>query len=161
MICVPTIMHSGTHVLRYRVLKPFMDDMVKFHLTECDRFKRELDELPIFTSLRHPRRIMESYRRRAELKRKTRYPHDRATLDWQFRELIDNISKRSPLYLHVDDECKHIEVDVMEEFLGRPLGRDFSVSLETNARCGTHDVDIDDCPEVPQEYIDFYYGTMM
>lgn len=157
IVCTPTIMHSGSRILRYRVLEDI--EKIEFHLTECDRFKNELGNYKLFTSLRHPRRVRESFRRREALKRHPRYPYNQEWFDIQWRQMLDNVSKHKPFYLHVDHECRDKEVDKMEEWIGKPLGRKWEF-IEDSSSAGTHDIDIEDCPEVPQEYIDFYYETM-
>jgi hypothetical protein len=156
-IVVPTIMHSGSRILRYRVLEPF--DKVEFHLTECKRFRRELEERQVFTSLRHPRRIRESFKRREEKRTKSRYPYNQKYFDLQWREMIDRIAKLSPYYLHVDHPAREKEIDRMEDYFNMELSRDFTFT-EDSSSSGTWDIDIEECPEVPQEYIDFYYETM-
>lgn len=156
-IVCPTIMHSGSRILRYRVLEDF--DKLEFHLTECKRFKDELNIFQIFTSLRHPARIRESFARREALRRKSRYPYNQEYFDLQWREMIDNISKRDPFYLHVDDDCRDAEVGLMEDYFKKELPRNWEF-VEDTSTAGTHDLPIEDCPEVPQEYIDFYYSTM-
>ena len=164
-ICVPTMMHSGTRVLRANILKSRLyhadgylfdnNEMRNFHLTECDHYPNDL-KLPIFTTLRHPRRMMESYRIRASKRTSPRYPYNQETFDWQWRELIDRIAPLKPMYLHVDADCRDKEVDMMAEFLQLPLEHNW----EVQGNCGTENIPLEDCPEANQEYIDFYYGTM-
>ena len=178
-ICVPTIMHSGTHLLRYVVLRArgktepelaWYDDwedtkygtprMRTFHLTECKDNQQYIANLQVFTSLRHPRRIRESFRRRQDVGNHARYPYNQETFDWQWREMIDNISKHDPIYLHVDDEVRDKEVALIAKAIDKPCVADWAVGKESGSVTGTHDIAIDDCPEVPQEYIDFYFDTI-
>ena len=169
-ICVPTIMHSGSRVLRYQILKAHEkngdeDDclfngnsgrkMIDFHTTETDRFTNEIANYPIFTSLRHPRRIMASFDLRASYKTTPRYPYDETTYNQMFRALIDDIAPRDPIYLHVDHPVRDKEVEVIREATGLPIEADWSVKDGH-----TDKLAIGDCPPVLQEYIDFYYGTM-
>lgn len=159
-VIVPTIMHSGSRILRDRVLEGV--GMVAFHLTECDRFHVELQRGPIFTSLRHPALIWESFKRRAAKRNRSRYPYNQETFDWQWREMIDRISKLKPFYLHVDaPDIREKQVERMEAELGRELSKDFSYSPgPKDGFTGTHDLNPDDLEPVSQEYVDFYYASM-
>lgn len=166
-------MHSGTHLLRHVVLKAegkneqdlalfngnSDNKMFTFHLTECERHKAEL-KYPIFTSLRHPRRIAESFRRRAQHITKPRYPYTQEYYDIQFRELIDRIAPLDPIYLHVDHDVRDKEVQLISDAVNLPLKADWSVNKASGSVAGTHDIDLDLCPEVNSEYIDFYYSTI-
>lgn len=172
-ILVTTIPHSGTHVLRYQILRAHFEDgdeclfngdsknkMVKCHTDQLFRFSKEFENYPIFTSLRHPRRIAKSFEERHEKfgNRLNNYTWD--NFHNHFRILIDLVDKKSPFYLHVDNDVRDKEVEVMREFLDLPIESNWEVCKRSGAVCGNHDIDIDQCPEVPQEYIDFYYETI-
>lgn len=171
-IVVPTIMHSGTHVLRDNILrdrayhseedsilgKRGNPKMLGFHLTECNRFINELEKYPVITTLRHPRRVRESFRRREEKRTRSRYPYNQKYFDLQWREMIDRISKTDVLYVHIDEpEVRDQEVDALREKFNLPFHKDWKVNNEI---CGTSEIPIEDCPEVDQEYIDFYYQNI-
>ena len=142
--------------MRYRVLGDV--DKIEFHLTECKRFTNELKNHKIFTSLRHPRRIREAFKRREH--NPARYPYNEEYFNIQWREMIDRIATLDPFYLHVDmPEVRDAEVDLMSEYFGRELPKNWEV-VETEHTYGTHDVPVEECPPVPQEYIDFYYETI-
>lgn len=173
-ILVTTIMHSGTHVLRYQILKAFFQDgdtdcyfngnsgntMVKCHVDQLYRFQKELDTYPVFTSLRHPRRIAASFRQRRALFNNKMNNYTEESFHRQFRALIDEVAPKGPFYLHMDDDIKDKEVEVIGEFLDLPLKPNWEVSKRSGAVCGNHDIKLVDCPEVPQEYEDFYYDTI-
>ena len=158
-VMTPTIMHSGSRVLRDRILGGF--DKVQFHLTECDHYAGQFGNYQIFTSLRHPARIWESFKRRAAKRTKPRYPYNKETYDWQWREMLDRISKLENVhYLTVDgpDEVRNAQIDAFEAVLDVKLSRDFTVE-DNPGFCGTHDSKIDDLEPVDQEYVDFYYSV--
>lgn len=173
-ILVVTIPHSGTHVLRYQILNAYFEDgdqgcffngdsknkMVKCHTDQIFRFEKELNTYPVFTSLRHPRRIAKSFEERHEKfgNRLNNYAKD--NLHNHFHILMDLIDKKNPFYLHVDHEIRDQEVQNMADFLNLPLKSDWSVCKRSGAVCGNHDIDIEDCPKVPEVYEHFYHETI-
>jgi hypothetical protein len=175
-ICAPTMMHSGTHILRFCILKGFYkmepngphlfngqteNKMHVFHLNH-DQFPAEyismMQSIPVFTSLRHPYRIWQSYVKRSERDR-INYRHEKFILQW--RRLIDLVAPNNPHYVHVDaPEIRDKQVEEMGESLGLELGYDWTVDAKSGSVAGTHQIDVRDDKRVPQEFIDFYYETM-
>lgn len=172
IIVVPSIMHSGTHLLRYQILGASFKDrtdgkffnngsgneMIKFHVDQIPRFRRELDSYPVFAPLRHPRRVAQSFKMRADIR--ARVPYTRENFDHQWRMMIDEVDKRNPIYLHVDHSVRDYEVDLLRKATNLPLEKNFEVCRKSGAICGNHDVDLDDCPEVLAEFEDFYFNTI-
>ena len=157
-IMTPTIMHSGSRILRDRILPDF--EKIQFHLTECKHYESQFGNYHIFTSLRHPARIWESFKRRAAKRTSPRYPYNQETYDWQWREMIDRISKLDKVhYLTVDgdDDLRNKQIDEFEDVLKVKLSRDFTVEPNPNF-CGTWDTKVADLDPVNQEYVDFYYS---
>lgn len=173
MICVPTIMHSGTHTLRYEILKEEGDGKNKDnwnfmgsgpsardcevstilggHLNNSmmDKWEDAFKEFPVFTCLRHPVRIAETFRRRGKCIRH---------LNEMWMNMIEVVDKYDPFYIHVDDkQVRDAQVKLMGEILGLPLKTNWPINKDTNSITGTHDFDISDTKDVPQEFIDFYY----
>jgi hypothetical protein len=174
-IAVPSMMHSGTHLLRFDILKGFYKGepegkhffngssgrvMNVFHLNH-DQFPQKLidmmDQLPVFTCLRHPSRIWESYKKR-QTKDQYNYRWNKYELQW--RRLIDIVSKRDPLYVHVDaPEVRDEQVKRMGEALDLPLECDWKINARSGSVYGTHNYDTYE-KDIPKEFIDFYYETM-
>jgi len=172
-ILVTTIMHSGTHVLRYQILRAHFEDgdecffngnsknkMVKCHVDQLHRFSKEFESYPIFTSLRHPRRIAKSFEERRQKFNNNMNNYTWESFNNQFRILIDHVAKKDPFYLHVDNDVRDHEVELMKYFLGMPLEPNWDVCKRSGAVCGNHDIDLDQCPSVPLEYEDFYFNTI-
>lgn len=175
-ICVPTMMHSGTHLLRFEILKKqykmepdaehFFDGDTDnrayvFHLNEDQMpmvYLSMMEQLPVFTSLRHPYRIWQSYKKRAERDR-LNYRHEKFCLQWN--RLIDIVSKNDPFYVHVDaPEIRNDQVEKMADFLNLPLKTDWPVNAKSGSACGMHEIEVYSDPMIPQKFIDFYYETM-
>jgi len=173
-IAVPSMMHSGTHLLRFDILKAFykMEPegehffngssgriMHTFHLNH-DQFPPKLidtmDQLPVFTCLRHPSRMWESYKKRS-VKDRMNYRRDKYELQW--KRMIDIVSKKDPLYVHVDvPEIRDEQVRKMGEALDLPLSCDWKVNPRSGSVHGTHNYDTYE-DGIPQEFIDFYNET--
>jgi hypothetical protein len=74
--------------------------------------------------------------------------------------MIDFISKYNPMYLHVDHEIRDHEVDLISNAVGVDLPHDFSVGKRSGSRFNNHEIPLEDCPQVPAEYEDFYYQAI-
>ena len=175
-ICVPTMMHSGTHILRFCIMKGYHRGspqkeyffngesgrkMNVFHLNPepfPQEYEEMMAELPVFTSMRHPYRMWESYKKRSEKDRRN-YRHDVFLRQWD--RLIKIVSKYDPLYVHVDaPEVRDLQVQRMAEKTGLPLKYDWGVNTWSGSVHGNHAIDVREDKKVPQEFIDFYYETM-
>lgn len=173
-IAVPSIMHSGTHVLRYQILKAhFQEDdkdtcffngnsknkMHGFHVDQAHRFESQLHNCKIFSPLRHPRRVARSFKSRERAK--SRMPYIQQNVYNQF-DIMSMLDKRFDIiYLHVDaPEVRDLEVELMAWELNLPLEKNFEVCRRSGSVAGNHDIPLDNCPEVPDKYINFYYETI-
>ena len=163
-------MHSGTHLLRYQILGSFFKDdespnfngnsnnkMIGFHVDQRHRFEREIEDYQIFAPMRHPRRIAKSFNSRKKLK--ARLPYTQKNLDKQWDILID-LDKKNPIYLHVDNDIRNKEVELISRAVEIELLPDWTACRRSGAVAGNHEVDLDDCPQAPQYQIDFYYETI-
>lgn len=171
-ICVPTVMHSGTHILRFCILQGYYkmtpdakhlfngtsgNKMHVFHLNH-DQFPREyiymMDAIPVFSSLRHPYRVWQSFVKRTEHDR-INYRLDKFNIQW--RRLIDIVDKYDPLYVHVDvPEIRDEQVRKMGESLDLDLSFDWKVDAKSGSVCGTHQIDVYEDKRISKEFIDFY-----
>ena len=114
VILVPTVMHSGSHVVRSffdgwcfgspESLEYDMENTAKEmkHMIFChvheegmESIKPLLGEYPVFIPMRHPARIYESWVRREE---------NLEELGRQLDVMIDTIDKYDPVYLLIDSE---------------------------------------------------------
>jgi hypothetical protein len=163
-IHIVTVMHSGTHLLQtilnhdQRFHGP--DRLVRYHVhTEHNNDPADADFM--FSSLRHPRRIAESWRRRHEDGK------DHLTPQWlyeQLDKLMTVFDKHIDMYIHMDSiDTRDSEVQAMGEMIGVNIATVKWDKADRDTVCNykTHDVDIDDCPMVPSKYEDFYYRTIM
>ena len=165
-VSVITAYHTGTHLLRYCILRAYYkpdntleplfngdsgDVMHELHLDlPIDYDARKL-EGPIFSSLRHPARVAFSFLGR---KRPMEVFHN------QWRRLIDELHPYVDAYVHVDSENRNSEVSRIGDILGLNLTCDWDLLGHSGSRLGNHNIEIDKCPQVPSEYIDFYYDTL-
>lgn len=167
-VSVITVMHTGTHLLRYCVLRayyqpdktenPLFDgdssnQMYTAHLDQPIDYEKCKSEGPIFSSLRHPARAAYSF-----LGRK----RPMAEFYKQWDRLLNELHPYVDAYVHVDS-IPNRDRQVLE--IGNILGIDLSCAWDleghSGSRLGNHNIHINDCPEVPGEYIDFYYETLL
>jgi hypothetical protein len=169
-VVVPSVMHSGTHVLRYKILRAFFKDnedtclfnanskheMVGFHVDELYRFIEDMDS-QVIVPMRHPRRIAKSWKSRERIPART--PYCAENLYSQLEQLQD-LDKYNPMYVHIDmPEIRDKQVQELGALLGLDLHYDWVPDRESGSVAGNWDIEIEQCPEVPQKYIDWYYET--
>jgi hypothetical protein len=170
-VIVPSVMHSGTHVVRYKILRAFFKDnedtclfnantkneMIGFHVDQAYRFQRELQEGFVVIPMRHPRRIAKSWRSRERTP--ARRPYNTDNLYSQLDQLIE-LHKYDPFYIHIDvPEIREQQVQELGELLNLDLFYDFVPDRESGSIAGNWNVDLDNCPEVPDKYIQHYENT--
>lgn len=170
VIVAPSVPHCGHHFLMHRVLPEFQiispwDEPVEKRSAYCAHFDNKvigywpglLPKYRAVVTLRHPRRVLESFRRRETVdSNETVY-----RMHWKrFLGLVDKMV--SPLYLHLD------AIDVREreaERIRAELGLD-AASIEWDAidggKKGTHDFELtaENISEAPQEFVEFYEATI-
>jgi hypothetical protein len=175
-ICVPTMMQSGTHLLRFEILRRFHkgnptalhyfdgetdNRSFVFHLHEPEYqyiYQSMMEQLPVFTSLRHPYRMWQSYLRRQT---KDRMNHTIDLFNLQWNRQINVTAKYNPMYVHVDnEEIRDKQVDEMGKFLNLPLKTNWPVNNHSGSVHGMHKVKIQQDKRISKEFIDFYYETM-
>jgi hypothetical protein len=152
MITVPSIMHSGTRLLRNVILKDI--EVNGFHTYEMDKFT---GEGLVISPLRHPRRIAKSFKDRE--RKGVKWPYSKENLDYQWDCMLE-IDKYNPFYVHIDHEIRDLEIDLISDKIGVKLEKNWTVSKESGAQLSNHDIDLDQCPEVPQYQVDFYFKTI-
>lgn len=168
IVATPTITHTGTRFLHRRIFRvphnfkvysperiATRDGNAIYHVHMFDKFKKRLMEfieweLPIVIPLVHPARNWESHTRR------NRWPKQ---FHEQWQNMIEFCKYCDPMFLHMDDEkLRDKEAwHIIEEF-NLPKCVDWTVSNESGATHGTHDLQLTDAhiAKVPQKYIDFY-----
>lgn len=168
-VTVPSVMHSGTHVVRYKILRAFFKDnedclfngnskneLTGFHVDQMYRFMDKMQG-HIVVPMRHPRRIAKSFQSRARMP--ARRPYNEENLYEQLT-LLQEVDKYNPMYIHIDiPEVRDKQVQAVSEALGLDLEYNWEPSRESGAVAGNHDVRIEDCPQVPQIFIQHYYKT--
>ena len=136
--------------------------MLTFHIhSYTDQYLDDLEKYPVFTSLRHPMRMIASYRKRENaggepLWRKIQQFH----AGWKF--MLEKMPKYNPMFVHVDSDKRDEQVDAMAEILDLPLAHNWAVNELSGSVHGTHAYGTNgNDPEVRQEYIDFYNETLL
>ena len=151
---LPTVWHTGTHVLADKVVK--WEELRregwivhKQHTNQEWRYPNDYPGL-VLSSLRHPRRVRASW--------KARGVGNDSTFNTQFDNLIRIWSPWVKQWLIVDQPgLREWQVQKIGELLDKPLYYDFNiVNAESGSNKGLHAVPLENCPEVPQVYIDFY-----
>ncbi len=163
LIIVPTIYHTGTHLLIHHVFPRSFAHRRKNggHYLRHFHLERTFDQMDIggdfrFSTLRHPRRVAESWVRR-------QYRCPQRTMEefnYEWGHMINFYSPHIDAYLHPDHENRDDDVARMASLTGLDLSCDWPLNKRSGSKHATHDIDINECPEVPQEFIDFYYETV-
>ena len=109
-----------------------------------------------FSCLRHPRRVAESWRRRLP-NNPTRTVEG---FNYEWDRMINFYHPTMSAYIHPDHECRDEDVACMAELTGLDLTCDWPLGKRSGAMKNTVGIGLDMCPEVPQEFIDFYYETI-
>jgi hypothetical protein len=169
-VVVPSVMHSGTHVLRYKILRAFFKDnedtclfnantkneLVWFHVDQEHRHVECQDSIVVIP-MRHPRRIAKSWKSRERTP--ARRPYNEENLYSQLSQQMD-LDKYNPLYVHIDmPEIRDKQVQELSELLGLDLHYDWVPDRVSGSIAGNWDAKIEQCPEVPGVYIEWYYKT--
>jgi hypothetical protein len=161
-IVAPTIWHTGTHLLIDFVLKRHQlyrhgsgNSFQHCHMDQKSEDPRIWGDFR-FSCLRHPRRVAESWARRANLD-----PYKTMEeFNYQWQRLIDHHHPHMDAYVHVDGPSRDDQVSRMAELTGWDLSCEWPLGKRSGATKQTHSIRIGDCPEVPQQFIDFYYSTL-
>ena len=168
---LPTIMHTGNHLAQQHIFKSLGvgtlegiqsesgDLLITYHVIDevMDRWWKALDHCDhIYTVMRHPARVMESFRRRGRsLKQGDRKYDEGCNFESQWKNLI-KINDRYPLsFIHIDSPSRDEQVWRASKLLGVPLGMEWPVLGE---RQGTKDMEITEehINQVPHWIMDFY-----
>ncbi len=154
MIQVITAPHSGTHLLMKALgldRSWYNKEIRHYHTYQPVGQSGVQKATHVISSLRHPRRMAESFRLR-ELKNRD-YPK----FGQQFKTLIHDYAKYIDLYLIVDSDDRDNHLIQIQDRTGVEMSQSWEVNKESGSVHGTHDIELDECPWVDQEFIDFYY----
>ena len=170
LICVPSITHSGTHLLRHFVLEEYktqvgfaartrdMNTMMAGHLLNASAnvIRKACEDADrVYTPLRHPVRILESFKRKNA-------PFEYYMEQWGL--MVNVLSKYNPTYFHTDiPELRVIESQEIRKDLRLPnIEIDWTPRKETGCVRGTHDFEV--TPEleaeIPDWIMEFYNKTL-
>lgn len=165
IVCVPTVMHTGTHVIRNQVFSGFQEihfkglgfqgnkGQVVGHLlnnTVCHWIKAFDKFGNIFMPIRHPSRVLESFRRRDKCERFYRE---------QWDLFLEIGAAYDITYLHIDDlALRDKQVVRISEQIGMPVTPSWELE---GSEHGTHDMEITQglLDQTPERYIRFYEDT--
>ena len=167
---LPTIMHTGNHLAQQHIFKDFKQCphtaitgegnlLVTNHVIDdlMDRWRETIFKVDhVFTVIRHPARVMESFRRRGRsLKAGDRQYDESSNFETQWKNLIELDEKCMINYIHVDSEDRDWDIDHGSELLGVELGKDWPVLGEQQ---GTKDLILTKkhIDPVPYWIMDFY-----
>ena len=168
---VPSIMHSGTHLLRYEILKPFADyphhpviEGVHYHRgghpitamkTQVEGWMSSSDF--IVSPMRHPARILQSFISR---KRPINYDiYEGSDYESQWRNFIEFYNKYDISLIHIDDEENRDEQVInFSNKIGIYLTPNWPVTKRTGCFQGNHNLELTDelINKVPSWIMDFY-----
>jgi hypothetical protein len=171
-------MHTGTHLLSRQVFNDFadaplymvdgVDYQMRVHLTDFSHDKMHKwigKDIQIVSPMRHPARVMESFRRRDRKLRPEDKPEGLNILPGQdFESQWENLryynSQCEINYIHIDDlENRDNQVKELGEKIGYDLTCSWPLSIkESGASHGTHDLEITQelINQVPDWILDYY-----
>lgn len=171
LILYATCMHTGTHVLggaafpEFEVVGAWEYDYAGGKIARLHHFVRAYEETirgtfskaeKVFTTLRHPARVLESFKRRQ------RGGYEDFLSQWDM--MTDLLREYDTTFIHVDrEDLRDREINEARESLG--LGKisiDWTPRIELGCYCGTHDLQLTDelVAEVPDWMVDFYNKTI-
>lgn len=163
LVCVPSIMHTGRHVLQtiftrenwkqvgpnpdthFYPPKPKQDHIIYFHLVDGhSAYYNIAEQYPLVCPMRHPVRVLESFRRRGLTK-------DYFEEQWRNQIRVHNWR---PLYIHIDSTHRDEQLANASRKLGRKLSTNWPVLTVKN----TVDFEVTDerLAEIPDFIMDFY-----
>ena len=167
MIAAPSVPHTGKHFLESRVFKGYQAIApvheghmlgnvlitAHFDIGFMDAWVTWVRALPTVITLRHPARVLESYRRRATIGSKF------ASYLRQWESLMYIVKEAKDVsYLCIDDmEVREAQAeDIRNKFNLNVFN--WSVTSETGSKHNTHDLVLTDelLKDVPVEFINFY-----
>lgn len=184
LICTPSVMHSGTHLLRHFILKDFRmlgTKQIEGVLYQTGGhfinsalpnllswFDKRDQEYPLICPMRHPARIRASFLARGrqliydpENKRNS-YPNEGSDYESQWKNLIATNEKYPIYFIHVDDiENRDKQVRELGKILDMFLTCDWPINDLSNAKKGTHTLEI--TPELEEQvptWIMEYYNEI-
>ena len=167
LVCVPTIMHTGTHFIIEELLKDFkyssllhnqvIPDLIPNDDTKCflhvnDDFHVKnrgdfLSSVTLIVPLRHPHRVLKSFIHRGR---------ELSAYKEQWDNMINLVAPLNPMYLHIDNDIRDEQLALINKTLGKEFHTDWRVIYSA---AGTTEMKVDDSVP-PKEYIDFYYMAM-
>ena len=161
LLYVPTVMHSGTHlamnIVGYKEHwygKPARHnnrEIIQAH-TDTPVGDTRIQEAQLVVScLRHPRRVAESFIRRGKLR--SDFLNQWCALQYDYSPYIH-------AYVGVDHPRRDVHAIRIQELIGLSPIFSWDVSSVSGSVHNTHDTPFDECPSVPQEFIDFYYQVL-
>ena len=163
IIVLPTIMHTGTFLLIDDVFKWFKhigcaqepegDCVIHCHTTNSFFYEVAscMDKHPVVSPIRHPARVLESFKRRNHLNYRV--------FREQFGCMADLVEGRDVFYIHIDEpDLRDAELARINNELGLKLKTDWPL---VNCVGKTHDIKLtkEMMDEIPQWIMDFYHLT--
>lgn len=169
-VIAPTIMHTGSHLLWYQVLRlqyqacdqdylfgpETGNELVMTHIdgrsTCLPEFptEKDLEEHLVFSTLRHPRRVAASFERACR---------ERESYDIQWAYMINRLYPYVDQFLVIDDPTiRDFQVGEIARLTGLPIkmGSWKPNPHQGGARRGTWKLSVDECPQTRKKFQSFY-----
>ena len=187
LLITPSIMHSGTHLLKQNILKDFKywpyDERLDGDFQAGVHYVTHVNERQedwmsrgdhIVSPMRHPARILASFQSRnrpitmEDTKERIKHlePHmfsmgmkEGADYESQWKNLAYFMDRYDINFIHIDADDRDEQVEKFGKKIGRDLHCDWPVDNNSGARCGNHDKPIEECPQPPEWVMEIYRGT--
>jgi len=188
LIATPSIMHTGTHLFENFIFRDFepwpgygvggADYTYKVHYisSAMSMIEKALAEADFIVSpMRHPARILESFKRRQRsislndvlsipyVKRPVIYGiRDGGDYETQWRNLAYCMSNYNIRFIHVDDfENRDAQVEQLAKDIGKELHPEWPINRHSGSSCNTHNLEITGelLDEVPAWILSLYELT--
>lgn len=175
IIISPSVKHCGHHFLRYRILEPYFTGWPPhtqipyedknyclyghFEHNNTNNFNTLWNNYGGMTTavipLRHPARVLESYRRRSTVQSR----EGEFMQEWRYMmDITQNF--KDVWWFHLDDnDLREEQAHAIQfDLLGQAVDIDWSVNKKTGSKKDTHDLTITNelLKDIPQSFIDFY-----
>ena len=152
---IASIMHSGTHLMVDMLQRCMKGCSIQdaqngkpgfflMHLVDAHQNDMRLG-LPLITPMRHPVRVLESFRRRSKTL---------AEMESQYR----NLARISPIFIHVDRKDRDAYVERAGKLLNLPLKTDWPLLSPKNTLGWK--VTPERIKEIPEFIMDIYDNSL-
>ena len=162
IILIPSVMHTGRHVLAtafsgWKTTGPVIDELEEesryimlLHLTDKDKILyQHIRDFPAVVPIRHPVRVWESWKRKQSPQMTFQY------FEEQWKNLI-RVKDHLISYVFIDEDRRDKDLEKAGRLAGARLKTDWPVLSQTN----TVDFEVtqERVKEIPDWIMEHYYG---